>query len=84
MDDFEGTPLVGELDGPQCDHAPHFYLVEGDIAEKMNVLPLSEQHCCMDHGGGACFGWVCLSLDSIVKHGEVVCLEMRSLVVDEE
>lgn len=59
------SPLLGPDVGPQCKYAPHLYLVTGDIEGEYEVVPYSAQHCCMDHGAGPCYGWVCLHMDNL-------------------
>ena len=79
--EYEGTPLTSKLDGPQCDYAPHFYIVKQFAADDIEVMPLSLQHCCMDHGAGLCVGWICLTLASInVKEAEWPSIDLSAVV----
>lgn len=69
-----GTPLHGTAEGEHCPGAPHFYIVRGDVAgDDFEVVPYSVQHCCMDHGQGACYGWVCIHIDALGGLKEPTC-----------
>jgi len=54
---------MSTYEGPQCEGAPHFYLITGDPADEMSVIPFSAQHCCMDHSDNPCYGWICLNMN---------------------
>lgn len=62
MREAEGTPLTSAKDAPICEAAPHFYIVVGDPADELVVVPYSAQHCCMDHTDQPCYGWICIEM----------------------
>ena len=67
-DEWQGSPLSGELDGPGCDAGPHLFLVKG-ASPRLKVIPMSFQHCCQDHGGDVCFGWIALNIEELEERG---------------